>query len=218
MPSKKVTDKSAAARRLRAAAKALLPRVSTEIEGALSPFLAGGESLPELARLARLAVRGVEQRADEVTAADQANLEAREALRVAREERDQAGAALRGRLMTVRGLWRGLSGRKDVWIVESRVIPQGPFELRPFARLVVGRLRDPKLPLPKSPIAGVTVEIDPEALAAELEPSADCLENALEDVVAKTADQHLTQEVKAKAMAAFDVDYATAARARDEHG
>ena len=56
------------------------------------------------------------------------------------------------------------------------------------------------------------MELDPQGLADELQPSAESLRGALEDVELKSAELRATQEAKHKAIAAFDADYATAVR------
>ena len=212
MATKMVTDRSAQASFLDAAATTFLREVSPSLDETLSPFLTEGETLPDLTMLPKLAVRLVESRLERLIAADKANIDAQAALLEPRKRRNDATQSLSDTMYGIRDLSRGLYGRELVARIlpGDQRIPQRPKALLNDAEHVLERLQDPEQTLPTVRLEGI--QIEPSQLAESLQPAKDELEVALREVDLKSREAQITQAEKDEAMAAFSVAYRASIR------
>ncbi len=212
MATKMVTDRSAEASFVDAAAKTFLREVSPSLDQTLSPLLEEGESLPDLTLLPKLAVRLVDSRLEQLIEADKANIDAQAALIEPRKRRDDAADGLSETLFGLRDVARGLYGRKMVARIlpGDQTIPRRPKALLHDAEHVLERLLDPDQNRPSHKLEGILIE--PGQLAVSLEPAKSELDLALGEVDVKRREAQITQAAKDEAMAEFSTAYRASIR------
>lgn len=210
MAIRRPKGKRAGTRLLRTVAKRLVRDVVPAIEEMLSPFLAEGERLPDLALFAALVVRRVEWRLERFEEAERANVRAHASLRTPRRARDEACGELREILSKLRDVDRCLSrrrpGRKLVTL--PRTIPQQPHHLLRCAELAYRELLGPQPGLVK----GTPITVEPARLGSELRTAAGALRKALDEIEAKSIEAPRFQEAKMRAKAGFEADCASSMR------
>ena len=136
MANKMVTDSSANASFLNAAAATFPREVNPALKEVLSPFVGEGESMPDLTFLPLLIARLVTQRLERLIEADKANIDAQAELIEPRERRDGAFSHAYDTLYRIRDLCRGLYGPKETARVvpNDKRIPQRPYSPRWWSR------------------------------------------------------------------------------------
>ncbi len=212
MANKMVTDRSADASFVNAAAATFTQEVSPALGEVLSPLVGEGESMPDVTTLAALAARLVEQRLERLIEADKANIDAQAELIEPRQQRDQAFEQANRTIFGIRDICRGLYGREmSARIVpdESR-IPQRPKAFLHMAEHVLERLQDLERELPEQSLQGIAVErVD---LSSNFETALEGLDEALAEVDLKRRGAEITQAAKNDAMSEFNVIYSASIR------
>ncbi len=208
MTVKMLIGKRKQAQRLGARSKALLECDLPTLEKRLSPSLADGETMPDVALLMTLVVRDVDARLEDLDTAVRDDDRACGLLRLARRDRQDAWSRVRAVLSRFRDLFLGLFARSPVKPQLCAAVPGRPYELLRHADYVLGKLRDPACDLPETPL----ISVDPPLLATNLEPGAADLRAALGDVEAGEAEVCRTKEEKRRAKAAFEAGYGPAHR------
>ncbi len=146
------------------------------------PFLQDGEVLFDFSLLQRVLGRMVEASFERMVAADKAHLDELTNDIAPRIERDKLVAAVRQKLIDVRGIVQGLFGRKravEVVAVDGETATQ-PDLLWRQAEHTLSRLRSPDLRLPAASTAAFA--FDPTTLADELDPMVAALEASITTV------------------------------------
>ena len=212
MARKMVTDRSADASLLSAAAATFPREVTPALNESLSPFLGEGELMPDVTLLPALAARFVNQRLESLIEADKANIDAQAALIEPRQRRDDALSTATGTLFGIRDVCRGLYGRE----LTARIVPGDqriPQRGKAFlhtAEHVLERLRDVERSLPEQALRGIDVER--VELSANFESDLEELSAALDEVDLKRREAQITQAAKDDAMSVFNVTYGAAIR------
>lgn len=204
-----LNDKSADAARLRAAAKVFRREVASGLEVKLDLFLEDRENAPDLRMLARLIERLVDWHLECVETAEEGVEGARAALVAPRVERDEACEVLRGVLSELRDLSRWISEhRPGCALVDDRLeVPEDPHGLLRYTDLVLDWLR--RDGLPEMPL----VTFEPEKLIGQLQPTADALRGALEEIELKEPEVGPAVERRERAVAEFEGDCGAGIRA-----
>ena len=147
MTMKMLVQKDKQVTRLRAGAKAFVHDVSA-IEKQLAPFLADGETMPDLALLVALTVRRVNWSLEKLAEAVRKDVNAGSALSLARQERVDAWARVNAALSHLRRLFLSLLGdRSPARPRLCEPLPKPPGDLLRHADFVLDTLRL-TLPLP----------------------------------------------------------------------
>ena len=137
MAAKTIKKQQPEAKQLRRAAVAFAVRVAPALEAKLAPFLEEGERMPDLSRLAVLAVRRVEWLLEHLEEADLIHQLADAVLDIARDRRRQAWAGLSSQLCHVRDMARAVRGKPGrVGPGLCQPVPHPPYALLRYAGYV----------------------------------------------------------------------------------
>ncbi len=212
MANKMVTDRSADASLLSAAA-AIFPReISLALKEVLSPFVGEGETVTDVTILPVLAARLVVNRRDRLIVADKANIDAKAELIEPRLRRDEAFHQASDTIYRIRDVCRGLYGPELTARImpDDRRIPQRPKAFLHLGEHVLERLIDVERTLPSQTLLGINVER--VELSANFASDLEELGEALDEVDLKRREAEITQSEKAEAMDEFNVLYGAAIR------
>ncbi len=212
MAKKMVTDSSADASLLNAAAATFPREVSPALKEVFSPFVGEGERMPEIEFLPVLAARLVNQKLDRLIAADKANIDAQAALIEPRLRRDSTFSKASGAIYKIRDLCRGLYGREETArvIPDGQRIPQRPKAFLHTAEHVLERLRDLERDLPAQELEGIDVQR--VRLSKNFASDIQALDDSLSEVDLKRREAEVTQEAKNEAMREFRTTFGAAVR------
>ena len=212
MAKKMVTDRSADASYLSAAA-AIFPReISPALKEVFSPLVGEGETAPDVELLPEFAARLVNQRLERLIEADKANIDAQAALLGPRKRRDGALGSASDTLHRIRDLCRGLYGRQETArvIPDEQRIPQRPKAFLHTAEHVLERLRDLERELPPQTLEGI--DIERVQLSANFTSTVKELDDSLVEVDLKRREAEITQEAKNEALRDLGATFGAAIR------
>ncbi len=212
MANKMVTDRSADASLLSAAA-AIFPReISSALTEVLSPLVGEGESVSDVTILPVLAARLVADRLERLIVADKANIDAKAELIEPRQQRDEALHQASDTIYRIRDVCRGLYGPELTARImpDDRRIPQRPKAFLHLGEHVLERLIDAERTLPAQTLRGIDVER--VELSTNFASDLGELGEALDEVDLKRREAEITQSEKAEAMIEFNVLYGAAIR------
>ncbi len=212
MANKMVTDRSAEASLLSAAAVTFMREVSPALGAVLSPFVGEGEPVPELTILPVLASRLVDHRLDHLIETDKANIDAQSELIEPRKRRDEALGQASDTIYRVRDVCRGLYGPELCTriVPDDRRIPQRPKAFLHMGEHVLERLRDAERSLPSKTLVGI--EVQRFELSTNFGSDLEELSESLDEVDLKSREAEITQAAKDEAMRQFNVTYRAAIR------
>lgn len=183
--------------------------ITTSIHQRFQPFLAEGESPPDVRSTLRLVGRLVENCADRVIEADKANLDELDDDFEPRLDLAEAAEEVHDRLVDVRQILRGLYGPE---LSQELLAIDGPTAnvdqpdlLWRQGEHTMERLRDPDVA--PSRRKTLSVELDRSALADELEPAVKRLGAAHRVVHLERRELESTRAEKRRAMEEFDLDF-----------
>ena len=212
MANKMVTDSSADASFLNAAAATFPREIAPALKEVLSPLVGEGERMPDVEFLPVLAARLVDRKLERLIEADKANIDARAALIEPRQRRDDTFSHASDTVTRIRDLCRGLYGRKETGrvIPDDQRIPQRPKAFLHTAEHVLERLRDLERELPSQELEGIDVER--VRLSKTFAPDVKELGDSLVEVDLKRREAEITQEAKNEAMREFKATFGAAIR------
>lgn len=206
MLSKMVTDRVKAKDSVLASLAHLGPKVASQGEALLSPYLKKGETVPDLGLLATLVERMLGDHASAMEKADSAHNDELADDAEPRQKRDEAARALYAALVAVKQGTVTLFG--EAWVSKLKLpaeIPADPAALRRLADDVVQALETAKLPKPV--LAGVA-SFDRQPWIANISAPAKALTKALKDVTREQREAEATLIEKTRAIAAYDRAFA----------
>jgi hypothetical protein len=212
MASKGVTDRQRVAKALVAAARTHAQEVGERVQEILSPALQEGQTLPDLTAFQEVLAQHLENLTAAIIAADETHLEEQDDDVDPRRRRDDAAAALNATLVKIREALAGAFGRESI---RELVGLQGSTATEPVVLLrqanrVLERLRQLALETRTSRLDGI--QVDPGALADQLQPALDNLALAVQDVDAELRETESTLRVKDRTLDAFDAAVAGTGR------
>ncbi len=211
MAKKMVTDSSAEASFVNAAA-AIFPReITPALKEVLSPLVGEGERM-DVELLPALAARLVDRKLERLIEADKANIDARAALIEPRQRRDGAFDHAYDTVYKIRDLCRGLYGRELAArvIPDDKRIPQRPKAFLHTAQHVLERLWDLERELPPQLLEGIDVER--MRLSKTFASDVEALDDSLDEVDLKRREAEITQEAKNEALLEFKAAFGAAIR------
>lgn len=204
MPSKQVVDRQKEAQAVLSAAATHTAELVKQLEALFVPLLHRGEKPLDLELMVALLVRTLQQSLTAMIDADDAYQNELLDDAAPRQQRDEAAAALRQRLIDLRDTLGGLFGSA---LVQSSgfgtTTPTDPTLLSRFAVGIIQALDGVKLPKPKLP--GLTVNA--KQLVTELDALRKNLDQALAEVSRETREAQATLSARNAAQAAFDERY-----------
>lgn len=208
MPTKGLIDRQRIGRDILHAARSHAREVGERLNEDLQVAVAEGETLADFVTLQHQLARYLEIRLEALEAADHAHLQELDDDREPRLRREEATAALYGKLIEVREVLRGFYGAELAGALAGidGATPQDPLTLHSQAVSALERLRDPDPELPPQRIT--SIQLDRNALADELQPFVAELGAILEDLKREARERESTKGVRDEAIGAFD----TAAR------
>ncbi len=212
MANKMVTDSSADASFLSAAAATFPREVVPALKEVLSPLVGECQTMPDVESLPVLAAKLAERRLERLIEADKANLDAQAALLEPRKRRDGAFSHAYDTLFKIRDFCRALYGRK----LAARIVPNGqriPQRPKAFvhtARHVLERLWDLERELPPQELEGIDVQR--VQLSKNFTSDVEELDGSLDEVDLKRREAEITQEAKNEALREFKATYGAAVR------
>jgi len=210
MASKQVTDREKSTRAVVAAADTHAADIASAFERELGPHLHKGETLPDVALLARLVGRRVHADTATLLAADRAHEQELSDDDGPREDRDAAAAKVRGLLVDVRAAVEATYGAKGLTLLGlGQAVPVDPSVLANTAATIVTALRDGSIKLPKPKRAGL--KLDRSAFADEIDAELPALQKALAIVAKEEREKEVTQRAKNGAMERNDTTFSRGA-------
>ncbi|HZF53798.1 MAG TPA: hypothetical protein VE093_34375 [Polyangiaceae bacterium] len=206
MPSKQVVDRQKSAQAVIAAGETNASLIAAELEKLLTPHLRKTEKIPDVDLLIDLVARYLGTSTDAMIAADEKNLLELAGDDAARNDRDEAAAALYAAVGDLREWVTALFGTAALRALGfSGPTPQEPVALSRFAGEVISALTSPKLPKPKRP----GVKWDPADTVAELKAARETLD--LAGVAPEAREAQGTLAAKNTAIAEYDERFARTA-------
>lgn len=204
MPTKGVTDRQRVAKSLAATARAHAEQVDQRLRETLTPALREGETLPDFLAFQLLLARYLEQRTQEIIAADELHLVEQHDDLEPRRRRDQAATDLHDTLVRIREALGATFGREHIRELAGleRGTAQEPVVLVRQATRVLERLRQPLLTSPTMQLEGLQIDLD--VLADQLQPALDTLIRALQDVDIEQRQTETTLREKDLSLDVFD--------------
>lgn len=204
LPSRGVLDRQKIGESIVATARTHAAEVAARLEETLAPFVAEGETSTDFLALQRQLARYVDHLLATLIEADEAHLRELGDDRDPRRQRDDAAQALYDKLIQLRGALTSLFGldRGNELLGIEGPTPRDPRLLHRHATRALEQLRAPDPELPAQELNGI--QLDRDALAAELQPATDELAAAIEDVNRELREAETTQGVKDKAVEEFD--------------
>lgn len=204
MSSKQVTDREKSATAVVAVAETQATAVAEALIPVLTPHLAPGESIPDIALFMTLGARALDAAKARMVASDIAHDAELADDAPVRRARDEAQAALNDKLVELREVITGLYGAAAAARVFAGPTPEDPVVLSRFAGEVAAALATTALPAPR--IAGA--QIDTAATAAEILALKAALDTSLKDVAREVREAQVTLDAKNRGMADYDVAFA----------
>ncbi|HEX2570903.1 MAG TPA: hypothetical protein VH877_15195 [Polyangia bacterium] len=201
MPSKLVIDRQKSARSVLALNGPQVQTIVARLTDLLTPYLRGGERLPDIDLLVQLVLRLLDDACDRMLAADQANDQERADDHVPRQERDRTTKALYHELTGARDLLSSVFGRTAARALGfAGITPRDPVALARFAGRIVHTLQEQELPPPKHP----SITWDPRQTVDRLAELRDHLDRLLTDLAVEQSQADSTQGRKQRSIAAYD--------------
>lgn len=202
MGQREAVRRQRSGRATRSAIFKFAPAIADSITEQLRPFLAAGETFPDVRLLLTLIDRSMEARLQAFLDANtRAELERSDDAEP-RERRSRLARELRARLMSIRShLVDAYSPADRAALGVTKAPGQTPVDVDTYATTVLGALAKPDLVL--RPKVEIGVELRPSAIVEQLAPHAAALSTALDDVAREEKE---LAEVTLERM-----------RARDEH-
>lgn len=208
MPSKQVVDRQKSAQAVIAAGETNASLIAAELEKLLTPHLRKTEKIPDVDLLIDLVARYLGTSTDAMIAADEKNLLELAGDDAARNDRDEAAAALYAAVGDLREWVTALFGTAALRALGfSGPTPQEPAALSRFAGEVISALTSPKLPKPKR--AGI--KWDPADAIAELKAAREALDKHLAGVAPEAREAQGTLAAKNTSIAEYDERFARTA-------
>jgi len=204
LPSRGVLDRQRIGESIVATARTHAAEVAARLEETLAPFVAEGETPTDFLALQRQLARYVDHLLATLIEADEAHLRELGDDRDPRRRRNDAAEVLYDKLIQMRTTLTGLFGEEqgnELLGIEGRT-PRDPLALHRHATRALEQLRAPDPELPARQLNGI--QLDRDALAAELQPATDELAAAIQDVTRELREAETTQGVKDKAVEEFD--------------
>ena len=182
LPSRGVLDRQRIGESIVATARTHAAEVAARLEETLAPFVAEGETPTDFLALQRQLARYVDHLLATLIEADEAHLRELGDDRDPRRRRDDAAQALYDKLIQLRGALTSLFGldRGNELLGIEGPTPRDPRLLHRHATRALEQLRAPDPELPTQELNGI--QLDRDALAAELQPATDELAAAIQDV------------------------------------
>lgn len=212
MASRLVVLRQRLAKSLHAAFAGFGEEVTPVITERFAPFLAEGEPVFDFAQLQRVLQAMGEVTFDAMVAADKAHLDELGNDVAPREERNEAVAAVRRKLVDVRRMLIGLFGTvrtAEIVAVDGDTAYQ-PELLWRQGEHTLSHLRDPELRLPEAKTDSIVFE--PQKLADELEPLVVRLRAAIDKAELDRRVAATTHKVKTEAIDEHDLLIGACAR------
>jgi len=210
MASKQVTDREKSTRAVAAAAETHAADIAAGFQRELAPHLHKGETLPDVALLARLIGRRLESDSIALVAADQAHEQELSDDAGPREDRDTAAQKVRSVLVDVRAAVDATFGPRVLTVLGlAPAVPVDPSVLATTAEAVSRALKDTSIKLPKPKRAGM--KLDRAAFAGDIDAELPALHNALQTVAREDREKEATQRAKNGAMDRNDVTFSRGA-------
>lgn len=200
MSSKLVAARGKSTRSVVIAAEIHAVDLAAALRRELTPHLAKGEVLPDIALVSRLLSRRLQAGLARLYAADRAHELELGDDPGPREARDEAADRVRSSLVNLRDAVStayGRSGLKKLALTEA--IPIDPAAIAARAETTTALLRDESIKLPKSRLT-----IDRKGFSDEISAGAKALVRALAGVASEERRAAATQSEKSEAMAAHD--------------
>ena len=200
MSSKQITDREKSAGAVVAVGETQAEAAGGALGKLLTPHLAKGEALPNLALVMTLVSRALDTskaRMVEADAAHEAELGDDEPVRKAR---DEAAAALSDKLVELREVLTGVYGTAAASTVFAGPTPEDPVVLSRFAGEVATQIARVKLPAAR--IKGA--KLDTAEIASTLQDLRATLHTQLKDVAREVREAQATLDAKNQARAAYD--------------
>lgn len=208
MPSKQIVDRQKSALAVISAGETHSSAVADELAPVLSPYLQKSEKLPDVALLARLVARALDDAGKRMVAADEAHIAELADDAAPREARDSAATALYDEIVDLRDWLKGLYGAGALRPLGfSSDTPRDPVALERFAGEVMSALG--KATLPKPLRKGV--KWDPGETLEKLGAMRAALNTHLKDVAREVREAQATLRTKNDALAAYDERFGRAA-------
>ncbi len=210
MASKLVTDREKSARAVVAAADTHARQAASAVDKKLSKYLKTGETMPDLALLARLVGRSIGSTSEALVKADRAHEAELGDDTAPREARDQAASQVRAVLVDLRAaidVTYGTPGLTRLGL--NTAAPIDPSVLAAQGHTVLDALTDDSVKLPKRRREGM--KLDRQAFARELQSSLPALDKALSQVAKEAREAEGTLSAKQKAMADYDAAFSLGA-------
>lgn len=210
MPSKQVTDRSRSSGIVGTNGETYATEVGERTNAQLSPFARDGEVVPDTALLLRLMARMLASKTTALEQADRAHEAEISDDAQPRAERDEAESELRKTTVEFRDAINakyGDVGLRVMGLYEPP--PKSPAPLTKYARNLHAALLDASRTLTGSARRGV--QLDRAEMAAELLPTIERLESALQAVSQEAAELNLTQTAKDRAIEENDRVFACVA-------
>jgi len=203
MASKQVTDREKSTRAVGAAVDTHSGDLARHIADTLSPYLAKGETLPDVALIARLVGRWMHRTTERLVQADRAHEDELGDDAAPREARDRAAEKVRAVLVDLRGALDSTHGPSALALMHvQEAAPSDPSVIATQGRTVLEALSNDKLKLPAPRRAGVKIER--AAFADDLARELPELEKALNVVSREAREAEATLRAKQSAMEASD--------------
>jgi hypothetical protein len=210
MASKQVTDRQKSTRAVAAAADKHADEIGSHLGAMLSPHLQKGETMPDVALLARLVGRLVAVRCDALVAADRAHEAELSDDSAPREARDEAADHVRQVLVDLRSAVDTLYGAAGLTKLRlAAPVPTDPQVLATAGGNVLEALEDATVKLAKPSRAGL--KLDRQAFADDLSAEIPKLQAALKVVAREAREAEATLLAKTRAMADNDRDFSRGA-------
>lgn len=209
MSSKLITDREKSARAVAQAGETNADAVGEAFAKRYGGHLEKGEKAPDLALAMRLVARALRADTKAMVAADAAHEHELADDDQPRTDREKTAAALRDRLVKLRGAVSGGYGTKaerDMGFIGE--IPKDPVVMVRYAGTVIKNARSIKLPAPV--VDGIN--INPKNLAQQLEALVVALEKHIEDVAREAREAQVTLSARNEATARYDEHFTVAAR------
>lgn len=207
MPSKGALNRQRIGKDLVAATRTHAKQVGLRFRDALVAGGADSATIPDIEAFYHQLADYLEAKMDAVIVTDEAYLEEVDDDTDPRIRRREATDALYQKVIEMREALGGLYGfeRSNAVLGITGRTPRDFLTLHRVTNRMLERLRkpDPLVPLPTLRLQGF--QVDPSALAAELEPFADELGQAIADVDRERRETETTKEARDQAFDAFDI-------------
>ncbi len=212
MAFKMVTDSEKSAGRVAGTALAFAEQIAGEQTAKWRDLLPQGQTVVDVEQLQRFHAQELLRLREDMRAKERAHLNQLDEIREARQRRDAAVPEVRRRLYAMRDLFQGVYGEKGprALFLGKPTVPADATPLRRVGRLVVDKLLDRDLKLPKATLKGT--ELTRKTLAGEISDPLAELEAAMKELEEMLPLASQTLAEKREAHAAVDEKSAAFAR------